>query len=118
MPVLDVLKPNKPLAEFVRENVEQDVAVGAMLTGQVDASTVFYLRRPVTPLERPSETARFLAEHERGCVILWDHFIPSVEALVGRSVNVLASAHDASVVTVSLPLTRELSESTSTEGPS
>lgn len=118
MPALDELKPNKPLAEFVRENLDQDVAVGSMLSGHFDASTVFYLRRPVTLLERPSETAQFLAEQERGCVILWDYYIPPVEALVGRSLNVLASARDASVVTVSLPLTKELSESTNAEGPS
>lgn len=108
MPALDELKPNKPLAEFVRESLGQDVAVGSMLSGQIDASTVFYARRHVTLLDHASESARFLAEHEGGCLILWEQDIPVVEGLVGGRLNVLASARGASVVTASPSLYGEL----------
>ncbi|NLU40853.1 MAG: glycosyltransferase family 39 protein [Firmicutes bacterium] len=108
MPALDELKPNKPLAEFVRESLDQDVAVGSMLSGQIDASTVFYVRHHVTLLDHASEAARFLVEHEEGCLILWEQDIPVVEGLVGGRLNILASARGASVVTASPSLYGEL----------
>jgi hypothetical protein len=115
MPVLDEFKPNKPLAEFVRENLQQDVAVGSMLNGQIDASTVFYMRRRVTLLDNASEAAQFLAAHESRllteqgdrCLILWDQDIPAVEALLGDKLDITASARDASVVTAPRSLSRE-----------
>lgn len=107
MPMLDEFKPNKPLAEFIRSNLEQDIDVGSMLNGQHDASTVFYMRRSITMLESASEAAQFLAERDNNCLILWDQDIPAVEALAGGRLERLASACGASVATTSLSLNGE-----------